>query len=410
MPGIVTRKREIPKVLTGSQTLYIDGVKTEETFGRIDQTGTQVTVSEGHQVSKLQKSGEDIGGDFFTFKSEVIYNSHERVSIIPQGNISRRFSGAICPRDAKPVSLANTHTSSNAELQAWGATAISRVSPVNSQAEALTSISETLKDGLPAIAGISTWRDRAQLSKGAGSEYLNAQFGWVPLISDIKAVAASYKDAAKILKQLERDAGRNVRRRYQFPTVTENITRKDTSGKYIGASLIGSAALPGGYWDGSLRGRHTIERTITTDRWFSGAFTYHMPATETQLGKVVEAYQMYDRLYGVGLTPDVLWNLTPWSWATDWFANTGDVLSNVSNAMLYGQILRYGYIMEKTTILDVHSVRADDFVLGPGPYTTTVQTTVKRRLRANPFGFGITFDGLNHYQLSILAALGMTKR
>jgi hypothetical protein len=36
-------------------------------------------------------------------------------------------------------------------------------------------------------------------------------------------------------------------------------------------------------------------------------------------------------------------------------------------------------------------------------------TTVKQRLPATPFGFGLTFDGLSTKQKAILTALGITR-
>lgn len=408
MPDPTIRKRSLPQFYKGEYVLIMDGVTYFTNRGEWDASGTQRTVSEGHNVSLLGETDQDIGGDFHSYKSEIVHVSHPRAQIRQQGWIQKNYTGSLGPAGARTLREDEVDLSSIQTLNAFGATAIARTSPVDSRAEALTSISESLKDGLPAIAGVSTWRDRSKLTRGAGSEYLNAQFGWVPLISDVKKVADSYKNSAKILAQLKRDAGRNVRRRYVFPIESDTTVVKDFT-ENAGAQLVGSASLDGSYWS-NHSGRYTHIRETTRKRWFSGAFTYHMPSTETQMGKVMNAYQMYDHLYGIALTPDVLWNLTPWSWATDWFANTGDVMSNVSNAMLYGQILRYGYIMEKTTIIDRYSVLAEGFTLGPGPYSVVVKTTVKRRIRANPFGFGITFDGLDAYQLSILAALGMTRR
>jgi len=410
MSDVSIRKRTLPKFYPGSSQLVIDGTTYQNQYDPGDMSGTQRTVSEGHQVSLLGKTDQDVGGDFHTFKSEIVHMSHPNTVIKESGGVQRNYTGPLFPTSARALREDEVNLRSIHELNALGATAIARCSPVDSQAEALTSISETLKDGLPAMAGVSTWRDRSKITKGAGSEYLNAQFGWVPLVSDVKALVNSYKNAAKIMHQLKRDSGRTVRRRYEFPLLEKSEYLINNQDNNPAVNIRGSASLHGTYWPGDFSGYHRVHRETTTKTWFAGGFTYHMPSTDTQLGKVVSAYQMYDHLYGTGLTPDVLWNLTPWSWATDWFANTGDVLSNVSNAALYGQILRYGYLMEKTTIIDRHSVYATSFKAGSGPYQTVVKTTVKRRIRANPFGFGITFDGLDAYQLSILAALGLTKR
>jgi hypothetical protein len=64
--------------------------------------------------------------------------------------------------------------------------------------------------------------------------------------------------------------------------------------------------------------------------------------------------------------------------------------------------------MEKTTIKDRRFLDLTSFS-GGKRIESVVKTTVKRRIRANPFGFGVTYDGLDAYQMSILAALGITR-
>lgn len=411
--NLTVRTRNFPYRLPGVMEYWYLGDRYQRTTGFKDLTGTQYTESEGHPISRLGKSDEDIGGDFYTFKSEVVYLSSPSVSYYPPDYKldGWAFSGPVTPPNTAPKRRSDLNLRSVPELNALGATAISRCSPVNSHSEVLTSLAETLKDGLPAVPGISTWRDRTAITRGAGSEYLNAQFGWIPLISDIKDAVGAARNAAKILNQFERDAGRNVRRRYEFPKeiVTERINEYEGYGAGSAAGLATGVLQNSHFYHGDESGRYYTDRTTTTKTWFSGAFTYHMPAEQTQVGKFMSAIQEFDLLFGGVPTPDVVWNLTPWSWATDWFANTGDVLTNVSNAALYGQVLRYGYLMEQTTILDRNVLELPDCKVG-ARFESVVKTTVKRRIRANPFGFGVTFDGLNAYQLSILAALGMSRR
>lgn len=407
------RTRTLPKTLKGSMEYWYLNDRYQRTVGTKDLSGTQYTESEGHRVSQLGKSDDDIGGDFLTFKSEVAYVSHPNVSYYPDGYKldGWAFDGPVVPPGTSPLQRKDVSLTSIQELNAKGATAISRCSPVNSHSEVLTSLAETLKDGLPAVPGISTWRDRAAISKGAGSEYLNAQFGWIPLISDIHDAVGAAKNAAKIMDQFKRDAGRNVRRRYEFPVEKSTEIVRSYSGFGAGTSAgLATGVLQGShFYNSDESGFYYTERETTRKTWFSGAFTYHMPAQNTQVGRFMSAIQEYDLLFGGVPTPDVLWNLTPWSWATDWFANTGDVLSNISNAALYGQVLRYGYLMEKTTIVDRNHLELPQCKVAT-KFDSVVKTTIKRRIQANPFGFGVSFDGLNAYQLSILAALGMTRR
>lgn len=408
----VVRTRPLPRSYPGIMKYwYLDHLYLDS-HGEADVSGTQKTVSEGHPVSLLGKTGDDIGGDFFTFKSEVVHVSAPSVSYTT-GRVGDgwQYSGPVLPHGTTPLTENDLDTilTSVHQLNAMGGTAISRCSPVNSHSELLTSLSETLKDGLPTVPGISQWRERAHVAKGAGSEYLNAQFGWIPLINDIRDAVGAARDSARILDQFKRDAGRVVRRRYEFPVerTTERIYAYEGPYAHVTSRLGTYAWTPAFFHGGDTSGTSYIDREIKRKTWFSGAFTYHMPASDTQVGKFMSAVQQYDLLFGGVPTPDVIWNLTPWSWATDWFANTGDVLTNVSNAMLYGQVLRYGYLMEETTIIDRNSLEMPHCKVG-SKFESVVKTKVKRRIRASPFGFGITLDALDGYQLSILAALGLT--
>lgn len=413
MADITVRKRSLPQFHPGMFRSYTSGGTLINSVNGVgDLSGIQRTVSEGHQVSLLGETDRDVGGDFDTYKSELVYLSHPYMKLETSATGSRKtYEGPVFmsgTRALKASEITPLYSSFNS-LNAAGATAIARCSPVSSQSELLTSAAETLKDGLPALAGVTTWKNRAQLSKGAGSEYLNAQFGWIPLVSDVRDAAKAFRNTAKILNQMKRDSGRNVRRRYEFPIerTTEILLERVDSTAF--ASVVGTAPLGSDFFSSHAGSQYHIRET-TRSVWFSGAFTYHMPADDTQIGKLVSAYQMYDKLYGVGLTPELLWNLTPWSWATDWFANTGDILANASDMALYGQILRYGYLMEKTTVIDRRKITGRFKGLPENTYESIVKTTIKRRIRANPFGFGISFDSLNNYQLGILAALGMSRR
>ena len=125
----------------------------------------------------------------------------------------------------------------------------------------------------------------------------------------------------------------------------------------------------------------------------------------------------------LGAEPDLntLWQLAPWSWAVDWTLNAGTWIKSLQALLSYGTVLRYGYVMEKTTITDTFF--AGDVVRGQTPgfestYTSrpfpavqaiTLRTTVKKRVQANPFGFGVSWDGLSNIQRAIVAALGITR-
>jgi hypothetical protein len=275
-------------------------------------------------------------------------------------------------------------------------------------ADTAVTLAEIYREGLPSLLGIPLWKDRTNLARGAGSEYLNIQFGWLPLISGIKDVAKAVTKADEVWRQYVRDSGRQVRRSYEFPLETTTTT-STLSGNGLPLAAKG-VSLPSVFWSGGSTGQTLIrERVVTKRRWFDGAFVYYVPDKETDKLGYAAAYAR--KIYGVTLDPEVLWNLTPWSWAADWFVNAGSVISNVTDMATDGLVLRYGYLMEHSIVEDryrlTHNLHVKHGV--PNPLTCTLVTEVKKRVVASPYGFGLTYDGLTDRQKTIIAALGLTK-
>jgi hypothetical protein len=263
------------------------------------------------------------------------------------------------------------------------------------------------------MVGSSFWQDRAKKlgppPKRGSDEYLNWVFGWQPLISDIKKSVFALRNQDKLLAQYERDSGRLVRRRYDFPLERSETVDFVTSPRGPWGTHLG--------WDASVmynngnptQGTLSQSTIVEKERWFSGAFTYYLPAGYYSRSALIRAASKAKVLLGIELTPEVLWNLTPWSWAADWVANTGDVLSNVSDFAGDGLVMHYGYMMETSTVhrkwtLSNHGLRG-----APEPLTLTFSSVKKQRIKASPFGFGLTWESFTPRQIGILTALGISK-
>jgi hypothetical protein len=109
------------------------------------------------------------------------------------------------------------------------------------------------------------------------------------------------------------------------------------------------------------------------------------------------------------LDPNVLWRLAPWSWLVDWFVNAGDVISNLTDMAIDGLVLQYGYMMEHTIICDELRLVGPRFKSGALVDTTLcLVTETKQRVKATPYGFGLSWSSFSPTQLAILAALGIT--
>lgn len=283
-----------------------------------------------------------------------------------------------------------------------GATAIARVLPTNPISGLAVFLGE-LREQFPSVIGKSFFT-RAGFFKNLGSEYLNVEFGWKPFISDLQKFANAAKTCERVLKQYERDSGRGVRRRYSFdPVITTTVT--DTGSRTPQPPMAASMYLNTGY------APSTKTRVTKTEYWFSGCFTYYLERGQSDLEKAIRFEQEANKLLGTRITPDVLWELAPWSWAIDWASNTGDVLQNVSAFANDGLVMRYGYLMCRETIEDTYTLGALTLKDGQriGPLTQTFRTVRKTRVKATPYGFGVNLTTLTPRQIAIIVALGLTK-
>jgi len=388
--------------------------------------GTQVTVSESHpQWRTGDRSAGDVGGNFSTVKSwctnvptrpfywdsgwyDLDGTVDERVTYRGPMYIAELTTPGV-------VALPPSASSSVAALNAYGATAIARCAPTKPTANLLTSLLEVYREGLPKMFGKDTWESRvleakAQPRAGA-SEFLNYQFGVLPLISDVQDFVKAVINMDKLLQQYMRDNGQVVRRRFTFPPEVQSVESVISATSNPGMGTNGARMMN---YTASPRGRVLRSRQTTKERWFSGAFVYHLPQTffaELYI-PFADQFQVFRKILGLELTPDVLWELTPWSWAVDWFSNVGDVIHNTNSWINDGLVMKYGYIMEHTIVHDTYTfVGPTNTVFSPliRPPDVHLVTETKLRQAANPFGFGLTMDGLSTVQKAILAAVGLTR-
>jgi hypothetical protein len=272
----------------------------------------------------------------------------------------------------------------------FGAKAIAATEPSKPIFSASTFLGETLQDGLPKMAGHETWRDKTLKAKHAGGEYLNYQFGWVPFVSDLRSFAKAVSTSSDVVSTMRDQANSKIRRHLKL----HHDSKYDTA--YADAFI----ATPGSWPIGSTPTYATS--SFTEDMWFDGCFRLYIPL-DNSMGSRFKRYRAYARrLYGVELTPEVVWNISPWSWAVDWAADVGTLMHNTSALGHNGLVLQYGYVMHtQESELAIHAPE-----IGAWRSSTISR---KRRVPANPYGFGVSSDGLNTQQVAILAALGLSR-
>lgn len=373
----------------------------------------QVTVSEGHKkIAGKYRSG----GPFYTTRWGRRYSpaplAHGQVKL-STGSSIRWFGPCLFPQAIRTAFQAEEIPEVNQDLSRLGAEAISLCSPANPASEVGTGASELYREGIPALPGIPTWKERTALLRGAGSEYLNKVFGWDPLITEVEDLVSTVRKKRDILNQYSRNAGSNVMREFKYPlkktesesTVSTSLKAVvgDVGSEYYDANEFGAFPNP------STRPGRVIRTSGTRTRtWFKGCFTYAVPSQSDSWKRLLGYGSKADILYGASLNPELLWNLTPWSWAVDWFSDAGDVINNISNYVRAGQIMRYGFVMQETESYIRYSADSSGYRRLPSPAVMEVFRISKVRQQANPYGFGIGWADLSTTQLAIAAALGIT--
>jgi hypothetical protein len=279
----------------------------------------------------------------------------------------------------------------DAQLTTDGSTMVARTLPNNPAADLSVAAAEIIREGVPSILGLQTMRDRTSLARSAGGEYLNVEFGWKPLVSEVRSLAKAVKDSEQILSNYRKGSDQKTRVGYHMLDDANSVS-------YTGGNFL---PVPSRY---NEFGYGTVHSTTRSKIWFSGAFRYHIPVPEDLDGKMDHWSRQASLVLGLRLDPEVLWNLAPWSWAVDWFSNAGDIFHNISLLREDGMVLQYGYAMAEQSVSESTTARF--------PHGTASREKVTKRCRripANPYGFGVTFESLSARQTAILVALGLSK-
>jgi len=410
--------------ITDSENHSVSGPRHSDTSDRdFDSILSELKHPLWLSKDDMGSASYDVGGEFFSQKVTI-----DATNMSDQSITGRLFSSSTYdwvaeyhgPILSTPVYLLPIPVPVLGNLNSIGTTAIARCSPTNNVASAANFLRELHQEGLPELFGLSLLKERSSFFKNLGEEYLNKEFGWDPFIGDIKAIAFAATHAHKVLSQYERDSGKMVRRRYEFPEVTTQSTTSvraqnaligDWGGLFSGAPTFYPSDPTEIFRSGGSSGSLYKTSKSWKKTWFSGAFTYHLPSGyKSRLG-LAESARHAQFLLGLDITPEVLWNAAPWTWAIDWFTNAGDVVANLSDWSTDGLVLKYGYVMEHSIVSDTYFVtnRGGLSSKTAQPSEIVISVETKRRVKATPFGFGLTWSGLSPRQIAITVALGLTK-
>lgn len=352
----------------------------------------------------LDWKNADIGGPF---QARSIIPWPARRKIVDSQNFGSGYV-AYCKGTyaSNGVGFGNTITlnpSSNSELDAYGTQCIARCLPTNPLSNMGQFLYE-LKD-LPQLFNPGSWKERTgeirRLANSASGEYLNVAFGWLPMLEDIWSFLKVTSNFQKHINQYARDSGRHIRRQAKLfdrsTTVSSIVGTPGNAGPWPTPSFI----QQGG----------TCTKDVTTKQrvWFKGSFTYYLPPLDGSATSFFKRYGAFaNKLYGLRISPDLLWRIAPWSWAYDWIGNAGPIIRNWDAFHNQGLVMHYGYIMEEKIETTKYSL--DGFRLLTDKTKSIIDYTFqtsKVRRKATPYGFGLNPASFSPFQQGIIAALGI---
>jgi hypothetical protein len=325
------------------------------------------------------------------------------------GNTPVRFEGLALPFPNGNLSpdWPTPVEPSIAEINMDGTRAINQTLPTKPHAGLMQFLGE-LREEFPQFIGHAIVQ-RSLGARSLGSEHLNIQFGWRPLIADITKFASAVIVGNNLLRQYMRDSGRQIRRKRTLFEGSALTEVRRTTGRI---AFPNADTFPWGYSGFVMTpGETVVTDTVYQKVWFSGAYTYLLADLSSWIRKAESYDQKANHLLGTRLTPAVLWELTPWSWMIDWFGNFTAVVQNADALTSDSLSLQYGYVMHHYQVRREFVTRgAVDFQADPIPIVRAYLTfDSKTRTRATPFGFGLNLSDLSPRQWAIVAALGGTK-
>jgi hypothetical protein len=283
----------------------------------------------------------------------------------------------------------------------------------------LAQTSKLMKDGYEAFlknqimspASRREARHSLRIPSRLAGDYLNHQFGWAPFIGDLVGLYNTYQNQDRSMAQIARDNGSWIKR---GGTLFDHSEKRDVVSTNSNTAVKVYPTLLSGLYRNSSLGPFEETTTYTELKrkvWFEGQFRYYVPefdsgnrASHGDYGRIMRAV----RLYGLTISPIAVWQLTPWTWLADWFTNASDVISNITATIYDRLVSKYAFVMCHT-----EEYKTQESTLYFRNETKQMRWTqfieCKDREKATPYGFGLSEGDLSARQISILAALGLSR-
>jgi len=247
---------------------------------------------------------------------------------------------------------------------------------VKQAGDAIRWLRNNIRTGTPPTAG------------GIASANLAYQFGWAPLLSDLRKLLdfqAMYAKKRTELENLFKKGGSKRSATLEESTDTNTVNNRLFEGT-VPISITGSSVTVRKY------------KAWGTCKWY--------PLTIPQGGNSSPSEsQIWRSALGLDVTLSAIWELLPWSWLFDWYSNIGDYLMMHRNTI--PATVQNICIMRMFTNTVTHKADSVSHTFSWGGAQST-HVRKERFVRVVPT-LGVTMPFLGASQLSILGSLLITR-
>lgn len=162
-------------------------------------------------------------------------------------------------------------------------------------------------------AGDFLLKRRKNWFRSSAGQYLSWQFGWKPLMNDLRSIVTFQASVDARVKELERLYSKGgLKRRMKLGTWGQASTSSVTMDSVLGTLV------------NARQSRFTQVERWGTVRWKPTVLPPSNSSDEMRR-------QAVKAVFGLSIQAVDVWNLMPWSWLVDWCTNMGDFLEAHAN-------------------------------------------------------------------------------
>lgn len=337
----------------------------------------------------------NVGGGFILNTFKQICSPIHVGKVWRGGALAQYYEGSVVPNLGTLGSVNGNLATIDSTM---GSSAYNRMKPTQPNFQALNAIYE-----LREVPGMLRQRFLKDGLYSIPNYWLALQFGWKPLLADIRNFVLTQINAQDRLKQLLRDNGRPVRRKVIL--FDKTVSESRASGSQI---VVTQPGLVTQYYP--KPGVYSLHTRDYDRGWASARFRYWLPDGPRD---VLWRAKMMAKIFGLYPSPSVVYNALPWTWLLDWFVNIGDMLENMEAGVADRLAADYFYVMRSRGGVQTQEVtqyfqRQSGEVISVSGSSQT-EWSHKARSIGDPFGWNTPSNNLSGMQLSILGALGMSR-